>query len=179
VTLRRPARLLPLLVLLASPPSAARAESWAAISGGAYVPTATSGFGSLQARPTATVAVGYDWEYVGASAWAAIVTTQAGLLQETCFPVMARLRVRLPLGLAVPYAFAGVGFAPAHAAVDLVPFDTVAFTGQAGAGLELVFGDRLTLGVEAGYLWLSPSYSFGTVQLDGVMALATFGLRFP
>ena len=180
MTLARAARLAPLLALLAAAPSPARAEFWAAISGGVYVPTGTSSFGAYQTRPTASVAVGYDWEYFGASAWAAIVTTQAGiLLQENCFPVMARARLRLPLGLAVPYVYGGVGFAPARANVNLVQFDAVAFTAQSGAGVDLVFGDMFTLGAEAGYLWLAPTYSFGTVDLNGVMALATFGLRFP
>ena len=169
-----------MVLLLASAPSLARAEPWAAISGGAYVPTGTSPFGSFQARPTASLAVGYDSEYVGGSVWAGIVTTQAGiLLQESCFPVVGRVRVRLPLGMAVPFLYGGVGFAPSRARLDLVEFNTVAFTAQAGAGVDLVFWDLLTTGVEGGYLWLSPSYPFGTVRLDGILALATFGLRFP
>jgi len=180
VTLSRAARLAPLLALLTLAPSPARAEFWAAISGGVYVPTGTSSFGPYQVRPTASVAVGYDWEYVGAVAWAGFVNTQAGvLLQETCFPVMGRVRLRLPLGLVVPYAYGGIGFAPARANLNLVEFNAVAFTAQAGAGFELVFGDMFALGAEAGYLWLAPSYSFATIDLNGVVAVATFGLRFP
>jgi len=180
VTLARPVRFLFLVVLLAAAPALARAELWAAISGGAYIPSATSAFGALQARPTASLAVGYDSEYVGGSIWAGIVTTQAGvLLQENCFPVVGRVRVRLPLGMTIPFVYGGVGFAPARARLDLVEFNTVAFTAQAGAGLDLVFFDMFTIGAEGGYLWLSPSYSFGTVRLDGYLALATFGLRLP
>ena len=180
MTLARAVRPLFLAALFAAAPSPARGEYWAAISGGAYIPTGTSPFGALQARPTASLAVGYDWEYVGGSIWAGLVSTQAGnLLQENCFPVVGRVRVRLPLGLAVPYAYGGVGFAPTRANLDFVQFFAVAFTAQAGAGVDLVFGDMFTIGVEGGYLWLSPTYSFGTVPLDGVLALATFALRFP
>jgi len=180
VTLARAVRPLFLAVLLGAAPSPARAEFWAAMSGGVYVPTGTSPFGAYQTRPTASLAVGYDWEYVGGSLWAGFVNTQAGvLLQESCLPVVGRVRVRVPLGLAVPYAYGGVGFAPTRANVDLVSFYAVAFTAQAGAGVDLVFGDMFTIGVEGGYLWLSPSYSFGTVRLDGVLAVATFALRFP
>jgi hypothetical protein len=178
VLLPRPVRSLLLAALLSVAPSAARAGSWAAISGGVSVPTGTTSLGTLQVRPTASLAVGYDWEYVGASVWAGLLNSQAGTLQVNSFPVMGRVRVRLPLGLAVPYAFGGLGFAPALAKLDLVPFDTVAFTAQAGVGVELVFGDMFTAGAEGVYLWLSPSYSFGTVQLDSLLALATFGLRF-
>jgi len=180
VTLPRVACSVVLMALLAGAPSPARADLWAAISGGAYVPTGTSPYGSFQTRPTASLAVGYDSEYVGGSVWAGIVTTQAGiLLQENCFPVVGRVRVRLPLGMAIPFVYGGVGFAPARARLDLVEFNTVAFTAQTGAGVDLVFFDMFTIGAEGGYLWLSPSYSFGTVRLDGYLALATFGLRLP
>ncbi len=175
----RAASLLLSLALLAGP-ARSRAEWTAAISGGAYLPTGTSVYGSFQARPMAALSVGWDSSYVGASAWAAIVSTSAGqLLQETCFPVMVRARGRLPLGLVVPYAFGGVGFAPARALLDMIQYDTVAFTAQAGAGVDLVFGDMFTLGAEGAWLWLSPSYAFGTMKLDGALVLATFGVRFP
>ena len=179
VTLARSVRSLLLVAFFAAAPSPAGAEFWAAISGGAYLPTGTSDFGSFQARPTASLAVGYDWEYVGTSVWAGLVNTQAGILQESCFPVVGRVRVRLPLGLAVPYAYGGVGFAPTRANLDLVPFYAVAFTAQTGAGVDLVFGDMFTIGAEGGYIWLSPIYGFGTVRLDGYLALATFAIRFP
>jgi hypothetical protein len=60
-----------------------------------------------------------------------------------------------------------------------VRFDTVAFAAQAGAGVDLVFGDMFTIGAEGGYLWLAPSYPFGTVDMNGTLLLATFALRFP
>ena len=130
-------------------------------------------------RPSASLAVGWDSEYFGGSIWAGLVSTQAGsVLQVNSFPVMVRVRGRLPLGLAVPFVFGGVGFAPSRAAVNLVYTNTVAFTAQAGAGVNLVFGDMFTIGAEAGYLWLAPSYGFGTVDLNGTLVLATFALRF-
>jgi hypothetical protein len=180
VTLRRYATGILLLALVASSPGAARAEFYAAISGGAYLPTGTTPYGSFQARPTASLAVGWNSDYWGGSIWAGLVSTNAGvLLQENCFPVIFRGRGRLPLGVVVPYVFGGVGFAPSRALLNLVQHDTVAFAAQAGGGVDFVFGDMFTLGAEAGYLWLSPSYSFGTVDLNGTLLLATFGLRFP
>jgi hypothetical protein len=180
VTFRRLAGPLLILALLAAAPATARAEFNAAISGGAYLPSGTSPFGALQARPSASLAVGWDSEYFGGSIWAGVVSTQAGaLLQENCFPVMLRGRGRLPLGLVVPFAFGGVGFAPARAALNLAIYNAVAFAAQAGAGVDLVFGDLFTIGAEGGYLWLAPSYPFGTVDLNGALVLATFALRFP
>ena len=145
-----------------------------------YLPSGTSPFGAFQVRPTASLSVGWDSDYFGASIWAGFVSTQAGaVLQENCFPVMFRARGRLPLGLAVPFVFGGVGFAPSRAALNLVAYNTVAFTAQAGAGVDLVFADMFTIGAEGGYLWLAPSYWFGTVDMDGTLLLATFALRFP
>jgi hypothetical protein len=92
---------------------------------------------------------------------------------------MVRARGRLPLGLAVPFVFGGVGFAPSRAVLNMDAYQAVAFTAQVGAGVDLVFGDMFTIGAEAGYLWLSPTYWFGTVDMDGTLLLATFALRFP
>ncbi len=179
MTLRRCASRLLLLALLASP-AATRAEITAAISGGAYLPSGTSSFGVLEAAPAASLSVGWDSAYFGASVWAGLVNTRAGnLLQENCFPVVFRARGRLPLGLAIPFVFGGVGFAPSRAVLNTGTHDTVAFTAQAGGGVDLAFGDMFTIGAEAGYLWLSPTYWFGTVDMDGTLLLATFGLRFP
>ena len=133
VTLLRFAGSLLLVALLAAAPATAHAEFTAGISGGAYLPSGTSSFGAFQARPSASLAVGWDSEYFGGSVWAGVVSTQAGaLLQENCFPVIFRARGRLPLGLVVPFAFGGVGFAPSRASLNLVTYDAVAFTAQAG-----------------------------------------------
>ena len=174
------ALLLALVALAAASPAPARAELYAAISGGAFIPTGTSPYGTLETRPTASLAVGYDLDYVGASVWAGFFTTSAGLLLvSTSFPVVLRVRGRLPLGIVAPYAFGGVGFAPSRALLDLAQNDAVAFTAQAGGGSDFLVGDLFTIGVEGFYQWLRPSYWFGTVDLNSVMVLATFALRFP
>jgi len=179
VTLRRLVGRLFLVALLTAFAVPARAEIYAAISGGAYLPSGTSSFGSFQVRPSASLAVGWDSDYFGGSIWAGLVTTQAGsALQINSFPVLARVRGRLPLGLVVPFVFGGVGFAPTRAGVNLVFSNTVAFAAQAGAGVDLVFAEMFTIGAEAGYIWLAPSYGFGTLDLNGTLVLATFALRF-
>ena len=179
MTLRRCA-LAFLLAAVAASPGMARAEVTTAISAGVYLPSGTSPYGAFQVRPTVSVSVGWDSDHFGAAVWAGLVNTEAGaLLQVNCFPVMLRARGRLPLGLAVPFVFGGVGFAPARALLNLVRYDAVAFTAQAGAGVDFVFGDMFTIGAEAEYLWLSPSYPFGTVDLNGTLVLATLAVRFP
>jgi hypothetical protein len=174
------ALLVALVALAAASPSPARAELYAAISGGAWLPTGTSPYGTIETRPTASLAVGYDLTHVGASLWAGYFTTSAGVLfVNTSVPVVLRVRGRLPIGIVAPYAFGGVGFAPSRTLLDMAQNDTVAFTAQAGGGADFLVGDLFTIGVEGFYEWLRPSYWFGTVDLNGVMALATFALRFP
>ncbi len=177
-SLRAPA-LLAVLAALALP-APARADLWVAISGGVTFPTGTTAFGNLEVQPAATLAVGYDLEHVGASLSAGFVSSRAGaLLQENCVPILVRVRGRLPLGIAVPFVYGAAGVAPSRAIVNLVQYDTTAFAGQAGGGLDLVFGDMFTLGVEGGWQWLAPSYPFGTVKMDGATLFATVALRFP
>ncbi|MEI7704873.1 MAG: hypothetical protein WCK73_09760 [Deltaproteobacteria bacterium] len=177
---RRLAPALLAIALLALFPTLARADLWAAISGGAFLPSGASRFGSMQTRATASLAVGWDSEYVGGSLWAGFVNSGAGqVFTEDCFPVAVRARGRLPLGVFAPFVYGGVGFAPSRALVNMVASQTVAFTAQAGGGFDLVFGEMFTIGAEAGYLWLQPSYDFGTVDMNGMLLLATFALRFP
>ena len=166
--------------LLAGAPSAARAEVWAGISGGAYLPGGAAPAGALEAGPMAALAVGYDDGYWGASIWAGFLSTRAGVnFQENAFPILLRARARLPLGVAVPFAYGGVGIAPARSIYLAGTYNAVPFAAQAGGGVDLVFGDMFTLGAEGGYLWLTPSYAWGSVDLSGATVLATFAVRFP
>ncbi len=177
-SVRLPA-LLGLLLALAAP-STGRADLYAAVSGGVTFPSGTTAYGSLRAEGTGALAVGYDAEYLGGSIWAAFMSSTAGaLLSQNCWPVLVRIRGRLPLGVAFPFVFAAAGVAPSRALLNLVPYDTVAFAGQAGAGIDLLFGDAFTIGAEGGYQWLRPVYDFGTVDMSGAYVLATLGLRFP
>lgn len=167
------------LALLLALPEAARAEAYVAISGGVALPTGDTAYGKLETAPAASLAVGYDLPYAGASVWAGFVSTRAGaLLQVNAVPILARFRGRLPLGIAVPFAYGAVGFAPSRAILNLVQSSTVAFAAQAGAGLDLVFGDMFTLGLEGGWQWLAPAFGFATVKMDGATVLGTLALRF-
>lgn len=175
----RLAALLGLLLVLAAP-ATGRADVYAAVSAGVTFPSGTTAYGSLRAQPTGALAVGYDAEYVGGSIWAGFMSSTAGaFLSQNCWPALVRIRGRLPLGVAVPFVYAAAGLAPSRALLNLIPYDTVAFAGQAGAGIDLLFADAFTLGAEGGYLWLRPSYDFGTVDMSGGYVLATLGLRFP
>jgi len=87
------------------------------------------------------------------------------------------VRGRWPLGVVAPFAFAGVGVAFTRAALSAIPFDAVAFAGQAGAGVELTLNELLFLGLEATWTWLRPQYSFGPLDLSGFTGQLALGLR--
>ncbi len=175
----RPAALLAALLALAVP-APGRADLYAALSGGVTFPSGTTAYGALRVEPAAALALGYDTDHLGGALWVAFMTSSAGsILTQNCWPVLVRVRGRLPLGVAVPFAFGAVGLAPSRALLNLVPYDTVAFAGQAGAGIDLFFGDLFTIGAEGGWQWLRPTYDFGALDMSGGFALGTLAVRFP
>jgi hypothetical protein len=176
----RPAAALVVLSLLAAAPGTARAEVFAAVSGGVGFPSDTTRYGTLQAQGAAAVAVGYDFEYVGGSIWVGFLNTTAGAaLQQSAWPIVVRARGRLPVGVFVPFVFGGVGLAPSRLLVNMVRYDAVAFVGQVGGGADFLVGELVTIGVEAGYQWLKTSYDYGSIDTSGVLLLGTLGVRFP
>jgi len=84
----------------------------------------------------------------------------------------------LPAGLVAPYAYGGVGVAPSRATLRAFLFDATALAGQAGAGVEFTLRDGLFVGVEAGYAWARPAFSFGTLTLNGFVGQVGLGMRF-
>jgi hypothetical protein len=165
--------------LLASvAPGGARAGAWALVRGGAYLPTGDLAGASWDAAPAVALAAGYDWDYVGVGTEVWYLPTRVPpLVESSATPLVATLRLRLPLGVVVPYAFGSAGVAFTRANVNLVQYAASAFAGMAGLGADFPIGD-FTLGVQGGWLWLSPAYSLGTFALDGATVTAHFGVRF-
>ncbi len=170
-------RALPLRLLLALP-RATPAEGWVSASGGVYVPAGSVGGTSWNTVGTGSLQGGYDLGPVGASLSLGLLSTTAGpRLSDTAWPLVLRVRGRLPLGAVAPYAFGGVGIAFTRAILSAVPYDSTAFAGQAGAGVELTLNDLLFLGLEATWTWLRPQYAFGPLDLSGFTAQLALGLR--
>ena len=176
---RSPARLAIAAALLASAaPGNARADPWALVRGGAYLPTGGLAGASWEAAPAVALAAGYDWDHVGAGVEVWYLPTRIPpVVESSATPLVASLRLRLPLGVVTPYAFGSAGVAFTRANVNLVQYTASAFAGMAGLGADFPLGD-FTLGVQGGWMWLSPSYAFGTFVLDGATVTAHFGVRF-
>jgi hypothetical protein len=168
-----------LLASLLAIPVGAAADAWVSVSGGVYVPTSTVSGLAWDTRGTASIQGGYDLEHVGASLGVGVLSSGAGrYIAATAFPIVLRLRARLPVGLVAPYAYGGVGVAPSRANLRGLQFDATAFAGQAGAGVEFTLSDMFFVGVEAGYAWVRPAFSFGTFNLDGFLGQVAAGVLF-
>jgi hypothetical protein len=44
--------------------------------------------------------------------------------------------------------------------------------------VDFTLGDMFLVGAEAGYAWLRPDFSFGTLSLDGFVGRLAFGVLF-
>jgi hypothetical protein len=168
-----------LIVAVLALPVTASGGGWVSVSGGVYVPTSTVGGVSWKAGMTGSIQGGYDLEYLGASLSVGVLSTDVGpSLWVTAWPIVLRLRARLPVGFADPYVFGGVGVAPSRANLSAFQHDAAAFTAQAGVGVDFTLGDMFLVGAEAGYAWLRPDFSFGTLSLDGFVGRLAFGVLF-
>jgi hypothetical protein len=164
-------------LLAGAAPELARADAWVLVRGGAYLPTASFGGAPWDAAPAVALAGGYDSGFVGAGVEVWYLPTRASLLESSATPFLATLRLRLPLGVVTPYAFGSAGVAFTRANLGLIQYTASAFAGMAGLGVDFPVGE-FTLGVQGGWLWLSPAYSIGTFDLDGATVTAHVGVRF-
>jgi hypothetical protein len=171
------AGLLAAALLATAAPGPARAGAWVLVRGGVYLPTGDLGGTPWDAAPAAALASGYDWDLVGAGVELWYLPTQASLVHSSATPLLATLRLRLPLGVVTPYAFGSAGVAFTRANANLVQYAASAFAGMAGLGADFPLGE-FTLGLQGGWLWLSPAYAFGTFTLDGATVTGHFGVRF-
>jgi hypothetical protein len=147
------------------------------VNGGAYLPTATQAGVPWEAAIASGLAAGYDGEHVGAGLSLWYLPTRAPPAASSATPLLATLRLRLPLGWAVPYAFGSAGVAFTRTNVGSAQYTDAAFAGMAGLGLDFPLGE-FTLGAEGGWLWLRPAYPVGTQDLGGALLTGHFAIRF-
>jgi outer membrane protein W len=98
-------------------------------------------------------------------------------------PLVATVKVLLPLGVFEPYGLAGIGAYITDVTMDgnLSDFHTttkVTYGLHAGAGFNINFTKNMFAGLEGKYLWAEPSFGGQHVKLDGFIMTADLGLRF-
>jgi hypothetical protein len=170
-----------------APAAADEGPFYLVLKGGAYFPTVSNAVSSVSGLSFDT---GYTFELGGGVDFGAIgLQLSAGYLHTTTtstsvtgWPLLALLRLRLPIFFIVPYLEGGVGLFISNADFNgYKPSGTTDFEGVVGAGVDLLFGPVI-VGAEARYLWVSPTFTIPTgtteVKLNGVTLTANLGWRF-
>jgi hypothetical protein len=201
----RPSLLAGLAVaLLLALPSAARAETYLALKGGVWVPTASDGWSAINGAgsaiasgqmPTsgdvelaygatlgiigAQIGAGYMWNTATDAATGAEVKTNG-------VPFYALGQLRLPIFFIQPYLELGIGgfanFAssqvPALGGTASSSATKLSFMAIGGAGVDFILGPIL-LGAEARYLYITEqTFDWGNLKPSGVVITANVGYVF-
>jgi len=185
----------PFLAMLPARSLAEESGGYLELKGGVYAPTASQSVGQIEnlgTFPTSgdfDVALGATLGLIGLQLDAGYLWTSASGVQVSGFPLNAVVQVRFPVLFLVPYLEAGLGVFISTAKFsegNSGSSSKAAFMAPLGGGLDFVLG-ALILGVEARYLYISPtdynfSSSFGsntaTLHMAGVAVTGNIGFRF-
>ncbi len=184
---------------LALPAAASAADTYLALKGGVWAPTASDGISSINGAfssskfPTsgdvelaygatlgiigAQISAGYMWSSQTVTAGS---TTGTAKVSAIPFSVVGQLR--LPIFFIQPYLEAGIGgfanFASTSEPGGTTSATKVSFMVIGGAGVDFILGPIL-LGAEARYNYITDqTFDWGTMKLSGVTITANVGYVF-
>lgn len=179
-------------------PTASNAESYLALKGGVWVPTASDGYsaitgsidsigsGKFPASGDVELAYGATMGIIGAQIatgymWSS-TTTNGVTVKANAVPLYAVGQLRLPIFFIQPYLELGIGglanFASAQDLNATLSSTKFSFLVVGGAGVDFFLGPIL-LGAEARYMYVTPqSFSWGDMKLSGVNITANVGYVF-
>jgi hypothetical protein len=186
------------LALLAAPSSAHAGETYLALKGGVWAPTAKDGISAVGGTVTgqfptsgdielaygatlgiigAQISAGYMW-----SSQDVTVQGFTGTAKVSAIPFSAVGQLRLPIFFIQPYLEAGIGgFANFASTTDpdgTTSTTKVSFMAIGGAGVDFFLGPIL-LGAEARYNYITDqAFDWGTMKLSGVTITANVGYVF-
>jgi hypothetical protein len=179
-------------------PTASNAETYLALKGGVWVPTASDGYsaitgsidsigsGKFPASGDVELAYGATMGIIGAQIatgymWSS-TTTNGVTVKANAVPLYAVGQLRLPIFFIQPYLELGIGglanFASAQDLNATLSSTKFSFLVVGGAGVDFFLGPIL-LGAEARYMYVTPqSFSWGDMKLSGVNITANVGYVF-
>jgi hypothetical protein len=179
-------------------PTASRADSYLALKGGVWVPTASDGYsaisgsidsigsGKFPASGDVELAFGATMGIIGAQIatgymWSSS-TTNGTTVKANAVPLYVLGQLRLPIFFIQPYLELGIGglanFASAQDLNATLSSTKFSFLAIGGAGVDFILGPIL-LGAEARYMYATPqSFSWGDMRLSGVNITANVGYVF-
>jgi hypothetical protein len=152
---------------------------------GGYVPSSDysnlSGITAqnLKSSPVWEGAIGWAPEFLGIEISGGRKTTSAAGLDVTMWPVLASVRLQIPLGPVAPYVMGGGGYYFNSADLSGISLDKGEWGAHAGLGLDFNLG-MFMIGAEGRYVWVKPDFggTVGTVNLNGFDVMGKVGVRF-
>jgi hypothetical protein len=175
-------------------PTASNAESYLALKGGVWVPTASDGYnqiagiteGKFPPSGDVELAYGATMGIIGAQIatgymWSSS-TTNGATVKANAVPLYAVGQLRLPIFFIQPYLELGIGglanFASAEGLGATLSSTKFSFLVVGGAGVDFFLGPIL-LGAEARYMYVTPqTFDWGEMKLSGVNITANVGYVF-
>jgi hypothetical protein len=190
--------LLLVLAIVAVPASARAGDTYLALKGGVWVPTASDGFGAIDSAGAAIasgkfpasgdveLAYGATMGIIGAQIaggymWSSQVVDGA-TVNANAVPLYVVGQLRLPIFFIQPYLEIGIGglanFASASGGGVSLSDTKYSFLAIGGAGVDFFLGPIL-LGAEARYMYVSEqTFDWGAMKLSGVNITANVGYVF-
>ena len=190
--------LLVALAIVAVPASAHAGDTYLALKGGVWVPTASDGFGAIDSAGAAVasgkfpasgdveLAYGATMGIIGAQIaggymWSSQVVDGA-TVNANAVPLYVVGQLRLPIFFIQPYLEIGIGglanFASASGGGISLSATKYSFLAIGGAGVDFFLGPIL-LGAEARYMYVSEqTFDWGAMKLSGVNITANVGYVF-
>lgn len=187
------------LAVAAAPASTQAADTYLALKGGVWVPTASDGYGAINAAGAAVasgkfpasgdveLAYGATLGIIGAQIaggymWSSSTNAAGNTVQANAVPLYVLGQLRLPIFFIQPYLEIGIGglanFANATISGASLSGTKFSFLAIGGAGVDFILGPIL-LGAEARYMYASEqTFDWGTMKLSGVNITANVGYVF-
>jgi hypothetical protein len=186
------------LAVVVAPASTLAAETYLALKGGVWVPTASDGYNSVADAvngkfPTSgdvELAYGATMGIIGAQIaggymWSSQTISDAGgsaTVKANAVPLYVLGQLRLPIFFIQPYLELGIGglanFASASGGGISLSATKYSFLAIGGAGIDFILGPIL-LGAEARYMYVSEqTFDWGAMKLSGVNITANVGYVF-
>jgi len=171
-------------------PAMSRADSYVALKGGVWAPTAQDGIsgitgvlnGKFPPSGNVELAFGATMGIIGAQIAGGYMWSDQNGVKVNAVPLYALGQLRLPIFFIQPYLELGIGglanFASAQISGVSVTGTKFSFLAIGGAGVDFILGPVL-LGAEARYMYVSPqTFDWGTLKLSGVNVTLNVGYVF-
>jgi len=171
-------------------PATSRADSYVALKGGVWAPTAQDGIsgitgianGKFPTSGNVELALGATMGIIGAQISGGYMWSDLNGVKANAVPLYVLGQLRLPIFFIQPYLELGIGglanFASAAIPGGTVSATKFSFLAIGGAGVDFILGPVL-LGAEARYMYVSEQiFDWGSMKLSGVNVTVNLGYVF-